>query len=464
MKNLIVILFVFLFQFSQAQITQTIRGTVYDKETRSTLVGATIILLGDSGKMTGVSSDIDGNFRMPNVPIGRRNLRVRLLGYQEVSLNNVIVDAGKEVVLNVEMEESVSKMGEVTVTATKKDEVNNEMSSVSVRSFSIEETNRYAGSRSDPARMASNFAGCQGSDDSRNDITIRGNSPMGLLWRVEGVDIPNPNHFAIPGTTGGAISILNNKVFGSSDFFTGAFPAEYGNANAGVFDIRLRNGNNEKHEFTGQFGFLGTELAAEGPLSKSKGSTYLATYRYSTLALFGALGISVGTSAIPNYQDASFKLNFPTKKAGNFAFFGIGGTDNINIVLSDKPVDEVELYGDNNRDQYFSTSMGLLGFTHSKSIGDKTFIKTTLSAYGSQATAQHDLFTRDTINYEVDTLFPKMGYTFNTGKYSLNFALTRKINPRNTFLVLKMFTRSMAISWVSFLVLIFKPTFRSRRK
>lgn len=104
----------------------------------------------------------------------------------------------------------------------------------------MEEVNRYAGGRSDAARLASNFAGVSTPDDSRNDIVIRGNSPTGVLWRIEGMNVPNLNHFATIGTTGGPVSALNTNMLRNSDFMTSAFPAEYGNANAGVFDIGFR--------------------------------------------------------------------------------------------------------------------------------------------------------------------------------------------------------------------------------
>ena len=349
-----------------SQITQTIRGKIIEKETQTEIVGADVYLTTDTTKKVGTTTDVNGDFRLENVEIGRHSLKISFIGYNDVFLSNIIVDAGKEVILNIEMEEKVNVKDEIVVTANKQGESNNEMSSGSSRSFTIEETNRYSGSRGDPARMASNFAGVQGADDSRNDIVIRGNSPLGLLWRIEGIDIPNPNHFAVPGTTGGAISILNNKIFGQSDFMTGAFAAEFGNANAGVFDIRLRNGNNEKYEFTGQLGFLGTELAGEGPINKNTGSTFLFTYRYSTLKIFESFNIKLGTSAVPNYQDASFKLTFPTKKGAYFSVFGVGGMSNINIKLSDKPIDEIEIYGDSDRDQFFSTSTGIFGTTYSK--------------------------------------------------------------------------------------------------
>jgi hypothetical protein len=180
------------------------------------------------------------------------------------------------------------------------------MATVSARNFNPEEASRYVASREDIARMATNFAGVKGSDDSRNDIVIRGNSPNGVLWRVEGLDIGNPNHFASFGTTGGPVNIINNKMLGNSDFLTGAFPAEYGNGISGVFDLKLRNGNKEKNEFTAQIGILGLEGTAEGPINEKKGSSYIISYRYATLSIMNKLGINFGAAGNPSYQDLNF--------------------------------------------------------------------------------------------------------------------------------------------------------------
>jgi hypothetical protein len=220
------------------------------------------------------------------------------------------------------------------------------MALLSAQQFSVAETNRYPGSRMDPARMASNFAGVNGADDSRNDIVVRGNSPLGVIYRVEGIDIPNPNHFAIAGSSGGPVSIINNKILGNSDFFMSAFPAEYGNSTSGVFDLKLRNGNNKQHEFTGQFGFLGTEFLAEGPLSKNGKSSFLVMGRYSTLSMFQSLGIQIGTSAIPIYGDGAFKFNWQLKNGGQLSFFGLGGASDISIMISDKKEYSQEFYGE----------------------------------------------------------------------------------------------------------------------
>lgn len=413
-----------------AQVTQTIRGKVIDKESRTPLPGATVILTSDTSKLNGVTTDVNGNFRFEQIPVGKHNITVSFIGYKEQALRGLILTSAKELVLTVELEESVININTVEITATKKEEALNEMATVSARTFDVEETNRYAGSRGDPARMASNFAGVQGADDSRNDIVIRGNSPMGVLWRLENVDIPNPNHFAIAGTQGGPVSIINNKVLSNSDFMTGAFPAEYGNAIAGVFDLKMRNGNNEKHEFTGQFGFLGTELTAEGPVSKQSGASYIANFRYSTLRLFEALNIPIGTSAIPNYKDAAFKLNFPTDK-GSVSVFGIGGKSNIGLTVSKYEKPEEEIYGNKDRDQYFGSSMGVVGAAYSATIGTNTFSKLVVAASGSESHSRHDLVHRN-MDFKVDSLVTILGYSLVETRQSLNYFINTKLNAKNT--------------------------------
>jgi hypothetical protein len=257
-----------------------VRGTVKDIDTDYPIIGAKVVIrTADTTLVLRAMTDVDGLFVIENVPIGKHRIIVTETTYEAKS-DAVIVNSGKETVLDIKMQELVTDIEEVVVTSRRNGEVNNEMATVSAQQFSVEETERYAGSRGDPAHMASNFAGVQGADDSRNDIVVRGNSPLGVVYKVEGIDIPNPSHFAISGSTGGPVSIINNKILGNSDFFMSAFPAEYGNSISGIFDLKLRNGNNNRHELTGQFGFLGTELMAEGPLSKNSHASYLALGRY----------------------------------------------------------------------------------------------------------------------------------------------------------------------------------------
>jgi hypothetical protein len=325
--------------FSQTY-TQTIRGKVIDADSKSPLFGANVVLL-NSDTLNGSVTDVDGKFRLDKVKVGRQAIKVTSLGYEDAFLSNIILTSAKEVVLTIELREKVYTANVIEIVSeTDKTKANNDLVTLSSRNFQAEETGRYAGSRGDPSKMVANYAGVSSGNDARNDIIVRGNSPLGVLWRLEGVDIPNPNHFSAQGATGGPISMLNNNVLGNSDFLTGAFPAEYGNKTAAVFDLKLRNGNNEKREFTGQIGINGVELGAEGPISKKQGSSYLVNYRYSTLELFNKLGIRFGVSASPEYQDVSYKVNIPTQKAGIFQVWGIGGTSKLSLLDSElKPED-----------------------------------------------------------------------------------------------------------------------------
>lgn len=411
--------------------TSTISGTVIDAEARYPLLGATVQVITLESKIT--SADLDGRFVLEGVPLGRHALKVSFMGYEPRVLDGIVVTSGRPVVLEVDLQESVVAIQAAEVTATQEGEVMNEMATVSARAFTVEETDRYAGSRGDPARMASNFAGVQGADDSRNDIVVRGNSPSGVLWRIEGVDLPNPNHFSVPGSGGGPVAIVNNKTLANSDFFTAAFPAEFGNSTAAVFDLRLRNGNSDRWHGSTQLGFLGTEVLAEGPLNREKRSTLLINYRYSTAVIFSKLGIDIGTSAVPRYQDGSFKLHVPTKGGGALSLWGIGGKSSIDIMISDQEVPERNIYGDNDRDQYFRTGMGMVGATYTKPLNELTYIKTTLAVSRDRQDSNHDYVTRDLsivngdssyTNVETDEL---MAYAFNKDRVSLAVHGNRKL-------------------------------------
>ena len=408
--------------------TQTVRGTIKDKLSQETLIGATV-LLADTAHFNGTATDVNGNFRLENVPLGRQVLIIKYLGYKEITLP-VVVTSGKEVIANIAMEQSVIEGKEVVIVAErKKDKANNEMATVSARSFTIEETSRYAGSLGDPARMAMNYAGVSGANDARNDIIIRGNSPLGVLWRFNGVDIPNPNHFGSLGVTGGPISILNNNVLDKSDFLTGAFPAEYGNAMAGTFDLQMRSGNNEKYEFLAQLGFNGFEVGAEGPLSKRKNTgSFLVNYRYSTLGVFKAIGINFGAgSTVPEYQDVSFKVDLPTQKAGKFSVFGIGGMSSADVLDKDVDSTKENLYDNNMRSNgYYKNNMGVVGLSHTYFFNTNTYSKLIFAA---STTAQK--YIMDSIASENNAVYPWYRNNSNQQKYTANYSINKKFSSRD---------------------------------
>ena len=377
-KALFFALFISPFFLTAQDITQNIRGKVVDADTKIPLIGCTAKVLSITETLFGASTTVSGDYAIRNVPIGKHTVEFNYVGYTPI-VRTVILTSGKEYILNIELEESALVGQEIEVIGAKTGQVQNEMATVSSQSFTIEETNRYAGSRGDPARMVSNYAGAQGADDSRNDIVIRGNSPLGVLYKIEGVDIPNPNHFSIAGSAGGPVAILNNKFLSNSDFFMSAFPAEFGNSLSGVFDINLRNGNNAIHEFSGQFGFLGTEFQVEGPLSSKSKASYLIGGRYSTLTLMKQIGITIGTDAVPLYGDGAFKFNFPLKKGGAISLFGMGGASSIDIIISDQEKPAQDAFGEQDRDQYFGTQMYFTGMSYTKPINSKTYLKATLA-------------------------------------------------------------------------------------
>ena len=378
MKKSILFLFLVLVGMtSYAQTnTQTIRGTVVDADTKETLIGATVMLL-NSDPIIGTSCDINGHFVLQNVPVGRQDIQVSMLGYTPYVANELLVSTGKEPFLEINLQAADNELQEVVV-RVRKDAPLNSMTTLSARQFTVEETQRYAGGLDDPARLVSAFAGVATPSVSSNGISVRGNNPQGLLWRIEGVEVPNPNHFAnLTVTGGGLLTVISNQMMKNSDFLTGAFPAEYGNATSGVFDIQLRTGNSNKREYTIQAGLLGLDFAAEGAFKKGKNASYLLNYRYSTLGLIAA--ILPDDAGIPKYQDLSFKMNFPTR-SGTFSFWGIGALD----ALKTNALDSLDWQADSDRDTaddnlYLYAS----GLSHKIIFKEKTALNTTLSASGT---------------------------------------------------------------------------------
>ncbi len=413
-------------------ITQTVKGTVIDAESKENLEGVAIVLSGNPN--ISAKTDSKGNYKLLNVPVGRQSFQYTYLGYHSRNVNNIEVTSGKEVVLNIELTEKIFITKTVEISATRQNNTpNNEMATLSVRNFNSEETNRFAGSHGDPSRVAATTAGVSSGNDARNDIIVRGNSPIGVLWRLENIDIPNPNHFSAQGATGGPISILNNNLLANSDFYTGAWPADYGNKNAAVFDLKLRNGNNEKREFTGQVGINGFELGAEGPFKKDYNGSYLVNYRYSTLDAFTALGIYFGVSGQPRYQDVSWKLNAPTQHLGTFNFWGIGGISDISLIDSEKKSGDWA-FSDPGTDLIYGSQMGATGLSNTHHYSNKTFGKFTLSA------------TTATFSAIVDTI-SLLNEKFRTYKslstdqqFHIHYLLNSKINSQNLIRVTSTYT------------------------
>jgi hypothetical protein len=426
MKKIAVILFLCFgignVTFSQ-NYTQTVKGTVIDKILQLPIEGAVILLGLDSSKYT--TSNQNGEFELKNLGVGRIKLVIRHTQYQEVVLSNLLLTSGKELVLNIQMEEQIQSIGGVSVKSKfRKEKTVNNMSVVSARTFSVEETQKFAAAINDPARMATSFAGVVGADDGGNSIVIRGNSPSGMLWRMEGIDIPSPNHFASSNAAGGGVCILSAQLMSNSDFMTGAFSAEYGNALSGVFDIKLRKGNAQKREYTLQAGFLGIDFAAEGPLNR-KGGSFLVNYRYSTLGILNKVGINVGIGT-NTFQDLSFNIQMPKNKLGQLGLFGFSGlsASRLNATL-DSAVWKTQ---DDRSNYLYITNTAALGATHFINIGKKTSLRNVILYSNTIIRDEVDLYKND-----YDTRFIQFNQKVGNVKLAINSTLNHKISQKLHF-------------------------------
>ena len=365
--------------------TQTVRGIVLDSKTNAPIEFATVRIM-NSGSL-GSTTDSLGRFRIDHVPVGRCNIQTSYVGYNANIFNEIPVTSSKEVYMEIPLDENVHSLAEVVIQPEiKKDKPLNAMAITGGHMISMEEAGRFANGFDDPARLSSAFAGVAG-DVGTNAVAIRGNSPQFTQWRLEGVEIPNPTHFAdLTGLGGGFLSALSTQVIGNSDFYNGAFPAEYSNALSGIFDMQIRNGNNQKYEHTFQLGILGIDLASEGPISRKNGSSYILNYRFYTTSL------ATGNDMNLKYQDLSFKLNFPTRKAGTFSIWGIGLIDRYKPVTLDR--DEWETQSDRQSgNTTFDKAAG--GITHKYLINADTYIRSSLAATYAKDHTEADQMTED---------------------------------------------------------------------
>ncbi|WP_291142974.1 TonB-dependent receptor [Flavobacterium sp. UBA7680] len=423
MKNIISIVLSLLGLISYAQ-TGVVRGKIIDKQSEKPIVGALIYLAADESIQT--ESDSEGSFRLINIPLGRQSINISFTGYENTSVSDLDVTTGKDNLLTVSLIEKFNTLDEIVVTSgTNKAKPLNKMALVSTKQFTTEEVTRFAGGRSDVARLVSNFAGVSTGDDSRNDIVVRGNSPSGMLWRIEGMPVPSPNHFSTLGTTGGPVSALNPNLLANSDFLTSAFPAEYGNAIAGVFDLGFRKGNPDEYEYMISAGaYPGLEFMAEGPLGK-KGGSFVAAARYGFVGITGL----AGTDAQPNYSDISFNVDFGKSKLGNFSVFGIYGVSDIDF-LGDK-IDKEDPFAAQDEDSYVTSGFASFGLKHNLEIGSKSYLKTIVGY--SNANNSYKNFRYYNYGMPTENRLPFSDIKNDENRFTFSTLFNSKINKKITF-------------------------------
>lgn len=406
------------------QHSQKVRGVVIDRLAETPIPYATVVIL-NTDPVLGATTDSMGRFSIARVPIGRYDLKASFVGYDPAILKEVVVNTAKETVVTFRMSENAIQLQEVVVKPdVNKTENINSMALVGGRLLSIEEASRFAGGMDDPARLASSFAGVT-STLGNNGIVVRGNAPKFLQWKMEDVEIPNPNHFAdVTSFGGGGFTSLSSQVLGNSDFFTGAFPADYSNALSGVFDMNMRTGNSQSRENTIQIGTLGLDFASEGPFKKGYDGSYIINYRYSTLALLSSL-MPEDAGGI-RYQDLSFKISLPTKKCGAFALWDTGLIDRSGNDV-EKDVDKWE-FAQDKQNQDVKQYMGAFGIAHRIGLGANGYLKSTLAATisgldmhteemdGNRVLQPKDVIKNTNWNFVFNTSFNKKFSSWHTNK------------------------------------------------
>lgn len=422
LRQFVAILFLVCMAFpsSGQKLTQTIRGKAFDNDTQSPLPYVTIVL-SDSNPLIGTTSDLNGNFILRNVPVGRQSIELKMLGYEKFIVNELMISSGNEVSLAIGLQKCNTKLDEVIVRVRKEMPLNS-MATLSGRQFTVEETQRYAGGIDDPARLASSFAGVATPSLTSNGISVRGNNPNGLLWRIEGVEVPTPNHFAnLTIAGGGLLTAISSQMMGNSDFYTGAFPAEYGNVSSGVFDIKLKNGSNTTRQHTFQAGLMGIDFATQGPFSKGKGASYIMNYRYSTMALLAPL--LPDDTGILKYQDFSFKTNFPTKKAGIFTFWGLAALDGQEMDAADSIDWESHFDRDESETNLYMFASGL---SHKIRLDSSIFINTTLAVSGDGLS-----HTEERLDFDLQP-HPQSKAENNTWRYTFQMQVNKRFGGKHT--------------------------------
>ena len=390
-QALVALLFI---QTSFAQ-TQTIKGSLFETYSLAPVVGAAVQVEGNGIHQTTLS-DATGQFKLAKLPLGRYDVTITAIGYNTYVQQAVNILSAKQTVLEIGLTESSEMLQEVVVSSTER-RVTNEAAIVSAKSFNVEELSRIPGSVDDPARMIRKFAGVPPTANiTNNSINVRGNAARGLRYRLEDMDIYNPNHFGLLGGSGGSLTIFSQHLLTSTDFYTGAFPADYGNTTGAVFDMRFRNGNTERHEQAIQMSFLGIDFAAEGPLSNTGRSSYIANYRYSSTGIINSF---LNFGAIPTFQDLSFKLNWKLKNGGQFNVFGLAGMSSSSLTPQ---ADTTTWNGQTSAfASYTSSKTATAGISYLKPINDRTYFKSILVGTGIEAKQSRyymrsDYVTRDT--------------------------------------------------------------------
>ena len=328
MKNILFVLLLLSISVF-GQNTGIIQGKVLDRKTQETLIGVSIFV---EGTGLGAQSDLDGNFKIENVPTGSYNLKATYIGYEPLTKFNVVVTSGNANNLSLEMEAGATALEGVEIVVNRSISVASTETPNSIQKLSVEEIKNNPGGNFDISRVISVLPGVGGTAGSvggfRNDLLIRGGGPNENVFYLDGIEIPVINHFATQGASGGPTGILNVSFIEDATLSSSSFNARYDNALSSVLQFKQRDGNPDR--LSGNFRLSGTEAAAtlEGPLSKDGKTTFLASARRSYLQfLFSLLDLPIR----PNYWDFQYKVTRQIDKKTTISAIGIGAIDDFSF-------------------------------------------------------------------------------------------------------------------------------------
>lgn len=322
MKKTVFFLFLLgLLTAAGAQPTHKIKGTVIDKASRQPLGFINVLILG-LGR--GAVTDAEGHFNIQEVPPGIYRLQASAVGYKTVLTPEYIVST-KDLTIQIETEENLTELEGVTVTASP---FRRDLESpVGLRIIGLQEIEKSPGANRDISRIVQSYPGVAFSPAGyRNDLIVRGGSPSENRFYLDGVEIPNINHFSTQGASGGPVGIINADLIREVNFYTGAFPADKGNSLSSVLDFKLRDGDMERNSLKATLGASEVSLASNGHLGKK--TSYLVSVRQSYLQfLFDMLGLPF----LPTFTDAQFKLKTRFNTTNELTVLGLGGIDNMKL-------------------------------------------------------------------------------------------------------------------------------------
>lgn len=322
MKKTVFFLFLLgLLTAAGAQPTHKIKGTVIDKASRQPLEFINVLILG-LGR--GAVTDAEGHFNIQEVPPGIYRLQASAVGYKTVLTPEYIVST-KDLTIQIETEENLTELEGVTVTASP---FRRDLESpVGLRIIGLQEIEKSPGANRDISRIVQSYPGVAFSPAGyRNDLIVRGGSPSENRFYLDGVEIPNINHFSTQGASGGPVGIINADLIREVNFYTGAFPADKGNSLSSVLDFKLRDGDMERNSLKATLGASEVSLASNGHLGKK--TSYLVSVRQSYLQfLFDMLGLPF----LPTFTDAQFKLKTRFNTTNELTVLGLGGIDNMKL-------------------------------------------------------------------------------------------------------------------------------------